>query len=116
VSDPACKVRGMTTTNHRPPSSGNSGRGASERFTCLGGCGLLVPSPFGVMATCGTCRWVRKTLDAEKCSHVSELARRHRDALPRTMTREQVLGRVSDVIRRTGIDDAEDLILALERL
>jgi hypothetical protein len=106
----------MTTkpsTAYRP--SGISGRGA-DRFTCIGGCGLLVPSPFGVLATCGTCTYARKTLAAEKCLHLSELARRDCDALPRTMSRDAVLGRVSDVLRRTGILDAEELIVALERL
>lgn len=32
------------------------------------------------------------------------------------MTRDTLLARVSDLLRRTGVEDAEDLILGLERM
>lgn len=94
----------MTTTNH-PASSprGKSSLGASVAFACTGGCGLLVPDARGPLSYCGTCRKVHQTLTRERATSLHELARRG-------CPRERSYARIADLIRRTGVDDAEELI------
>ena len=97
--------------HHRRASFGNSRLGALERtHTCNGGCGVPVPEESGTLSYCGTCWRVSTVLSKENCEHVTELARfepRH--------TRGSLLARVSDLLRRTGVDDAETLIRQIEQ-
>lgn len=102
--------------NHRQPSLGNSGRGATVKFTCLGGCGILVPRPFGTVAWCGTCFYVSKTLRECGASTLAELAKRAGGNETPGLPRDYVLARVTDLLRRSGVEDAERLIRAVERL
>lgn len=97
----------MKRTNHRPPSFGNSGSGASvPAYVCLGGCGREVPEPIGTISYCGTCWRVRATLVTERADTLAELLRRG-------CPRERSLARIADLIRRSGVDDAEELVSQL---
>jgi hypothetical protein len=72
-------------------------------FTCNGGCARPVPEQIGTISFCGTCWRVREVLLRERAESLAELARRG-------CPRERSLARIADLIRRTGVDDAEDLI------
>lgn len=93
-----------TNSNHRQPSLGNSGRGASFPI-CRGGCNRPVIHATGELSWCPTCWYLEETLSREKCPSVAELIFRH----------EETLGRVIDLLRRSGVDDAGTLIRRLNR-
>ena len=97
----------MTTTNPSPTvPSGNSGRDASVAFTCSGGCERRVMRPTGPASLCTTHFWLLDTLAIERCATTAELALVRERA-------EYVRARITDLLRRTGVDDAESLIAAL---
>lgn len=75
---------------------------------CAGECGRTAPGDFRSMAYCHTCWYVRQVCEREGVPHLSVIAndRASRDAL---------LCRISDLLRRTGVEDAELLIRDIER-
>lgn len=69
---------------------------------------MHVIRPKGSLALCLTCYWLTRTLLAERCSDAGELSR-VRERL------DYLKARISDLLRRTGVDDAEMLIAFLDR-
>lgn len=63
----------------------------------------------GTLAYCFTCWWLNKTLVSESCETTEQL-RTHRERA------EFYKARISDLIRRTGVDDAEELVGAISRI
>lgn len=76
---------------------------------CVAGCKTRVPLPTGPLSYCGTCFYLWRTLRLEGASHTTDLLSR------RAMSRDTLHARVSDVLRRSCVDDAERLIAALDR-
>ena len=76
------------------------------KYECGGGCGIHVIRPNGPLSFCSACFYLAETLRREDCSTVAELRDR----------RHATLARVSDLLIRTGVDDAPRLIRLLEKL
>lgn len=78
------------------------------KYVCGGGCGIHVIRPSGPMSFCPTCYWLHKTLLAERCTDTASLlhVRERCDAMK---------ARLADLVRRTGVDDAEILVAFLDR-
>lgn len=76
-------------------------------WLCLGGCGTEAMRDTGALAWCSTCWWLDKTLSREAALDVAVLRSRHDTA-------DGFLARVADLLRRTGVEDAERLIERVE--
>jgi hypothetical protein len=76
---------------------------------CSGGCRSVVIGDVGALSYCEACWFVRETCAREGVLALADLADRRR-------AREETFGRVCDLIRRSEVEDAERLCLALERL
>lgn len=75
-------------------------------YACTGGCRHHVTRRVGPLSFCSTCFYVEETLRKEEADDLHALRER----------RELVLARVSDLLLRTGVDDAALLIRKLEKL
>ena len=74
-----------------------------SKYECGGGCKTHVIRPSGNLSWCGACFFLEEVLAVEGCGSVAELAVR----------RDYLRARLSDVLRRSGVADAEDLVAAL---
>jgi len=68
-----------------------------------------VTRPNGPTSICDTCWWLERTLKHESCASVAELNTRQTRA-------EYHRARIADILRRSGVDDAEQLIASLSAL
>lgn len=80
------------------------------KYECGGGaCKTYVSRPEGPLSLCLTHYWLEDVLQSEHCSTVADLSRiRERMEFARA--------RIADLLRRTGVEDAEDLIGCLSRI
>lgn len=84
---------------------GSSKRSAAPHL-CSGGCKSPVARARGPLSFCAACFWLNDQLQKEGAASVAELRDR----------REVTLARVSDLLIRTGVEDAHALVRKLERL
>ncbi len=70
-------------------------------------CGRRLRSTYLSETHCPTCFYALRTLQEEGAETFADLA----EVLP-----DELIGRVADVLRRSGVEDAERLIRGLERL
>lgn len=79
------------------------------KYECGGGCGKRVIRPEGPLSFCTTHYYLEDALQSEDCPTVAELLR----------VRERVeycRARITDLIRRSDVHDADTLISAVSRI
>lgn len=76
------------------------------KYACAGGCVKHVSRRNGPLSYCPTCFYLEETLRKESATNVAELRER----------RDLTVGRITDLLLRTGVDDAPHLIRRLEKL
>jgi len=119
-----CEVCGEAT-RYRTRSMSSHGRYApycaacepGVRNTCRNECGGPSVTPWHPREEdrrvhyCAACAYLIATLEEEGADTLAQLAR-----IGEPVPRERLLARVSDILRRSGVADAERLVLELERL
>lgn len=70
---------------------------------------MHVIRPEGPLSYCTTCYYLNDTLESEACSNVTELSTIRARV-------EFQKARITDILRRSGVEDAEMLIGAVSRI